>query len=390
MKRNNVILGAILIVLVTVIFAGSYLYLNIESDKSVVITVQTLTDSAETTGYIVKNEAVIDLSGGSFVRFYAEDGEKVSGRSYIASVYDNESDGNLLAEIEAINDKIKNLSDEYINLTMNDILKIESYIDRDVDAYFSAVYSGDMAQADLIKGRLTTLFNIKHSGKSSNDVTEAELVKERKALEAKLSSAKYDIASPMGGILTKDTDGLEGLVDFERATSISVGEFDELMKTERETDKNKCKIVDNYKWLLMCKVSSDYAAVSSVGRTVEITTDKGEEITGKIEYISNPEEGECIMTLSSDRDFFNIGSSRFMDVTLVFNKYKGFVIPTKAFHMYNNEYGVFVESGNRLTFKRAEVIYSDDEYTVVNPSGKTALKLYDNVLVEGDLSEFYD
>ena len=389
MKRN-VLISVLLIVIVTVIFAGTYIYLGVKSDKSVIVTVQTLTDSTEVTGYIVKNESVIDLSGGSFVRFYTEDGKKVSGKSYIASVYDSEADGNILAEIDVINEKIKNLSDEYVNLTINDILKIESYIDRDVDEYYRAVYEGNMGASALVKGRLATLFNIKHSGQSKNEVTEEELEKEKKALEARLSSEKLDIASTMGGIFTRETDGLEGVVDFERALSMTVGEFDEIMSIEGEKNENKCKIVDNYKWYLMCKISSDYAVVTSVGKGVEITTDKGEVITGTVEYISNPEDGYCVMTISSDKDFINIDSARKINVTLVFNRYKGYVIPSSAFHMYDNKYGVFVESGNRMSFKETEVLYSDEELTVVKPAGRTELKLYDNVIVEGDLSEFYN
>ena len=117
---------------------------------------------------------------------------------------------------------------------------------------------------------------------------------------------------------------------------------------------------------------------------------KFHEVQLSVEYISNPEEGECIITISSDRDFFNIGSVIKLNVNIVFNRYKGYVIPSEAFHMYKDEYGVFVESGNRLSFKETEVIYSDEEQTVVKPSGRTELKLYDNVLVEGDLSEFYN
>ena len=389
MKRK-VILGMAIMIIVTIIFAGVYLYVNLGSDKYVTVTIQNLTDSDTVTGYIVKNEEVIDLTGGKFVRFYCEEGDKVSAKSYVASVYDSESDGNILAAIDAIDEKLQNLSDEYVSLTMNDVLKIESYIDTDIDKYFDAVYEGNASEAMLTKSRLATLFNIKHSGNSANENEEKELKAERNKLEASLSSAKYDLKSPMGGIFTSKADGFEDVVDFEKAKRITVGEFDEIMKLKPEENENACKVVDNYKWLFMCKISSDYAAVSSVGRKVEMVTDSGENISGVIEYISQVEEGYCIMTIASDRDFSGIGSKRKIEATLTFNKYTGYVIPTEAFHMYENKYGVFVESGNRLKFKETEILYSDDEFTVVSPSGRTELKLYDNVMVEGDLSDLYD
>ena len=176
MKRK-VFFSIVIMILVTVIFAGTYLYINLESDKYVTVTVQTLTDSETVEGYIVKNESVIDLSGGEFVRFYCDEGDKVSAKSLVASVYNNESDGNLLAEIDAIDEKIENLSNEYVSLTMNDMLKIEGYIDGDTDEYFDAVYQGKISEANLITERLDTLFSIKHSEKSNNANTEKELLK---------------------------------------------------------------------------------------------------------------------------------------------------------------------------------------------------------------------
>ena len=81
---------------------------------------------------------------------------------------------------------------------------------------------------------------------------------------------------------------------------------------------------------------------------------------------------------------------RYFKIKIIFESYKGFVIPTKAFHIYNGEYGVFVRKNSKKIFKKTEVIYSDDEYSVVSKSSETELKLYDAVITDGDLSEYYD
>lgn len=387
--RNKITLSVILIVLGTLIFLSVYSFLNYDAGKNVIVTVQTVSEAFETKGYIVKNENVIDLSGGAFVRFYADEGERVASGSFVASVYDKESDGNILSEIYAIDEKIKNLSDEYVSLTRNDVVKIESYIDEDIDSLERKIYEGNLSDAYLTGSRLNTLFNIKHSGKSNEKTEEKELIKERTALEARLSSAKYDIKAEGSGIFVKSTDGFEGAVDFEKAKNITVLEFNELMGQVKENNLKKCKIVDNYSWLIMCKIPSDYMVGATEGKNVKMITKAGEEIKGQIVYISAPYDGDCMVTISSDRDFKGIGSERFLDVKIVFSEYSGYVIPSKAFHLYENKYGVFVNKGNSLVFKETEIIYSDEEYSVVNPNGRTELKLYDNVLIEGDLSEFY-
>lgn len=387
--KNKVVLSILAIFLGTLILVGSFVFLNYNSDKNVIVTVKTVSESFETTGYLVKNETVIDLSGGAFVRFYVDEGERISARSNIASVYDSESDGNILSEIYTIDEKIKSLRDEYVSLTRNDVVKIETYIDSDIDSLQSQNYNGNLSESLLIGGRLNTLFNIKHSGKAGGDDEEKALMKERAALEARLSSAKYDIKADDSGIFVGKTDGYEGIVDFSRAKEISVSEFDALTNQKQEENTKQCKIVDNYSWLIMCKVPSDYMVKANVGKKVKMITDSGEDISGRIEYISVPEDGECVLTLSSDRDFSGIGRERFVELKIVFSEYSGYVIPSKAFHLYENKYGVFVERGNSLVFKETEVIYSDEEYAVVNPGGRTEVKLYDNVLIEGDLSEFY-
>ncbi len=387
--RNKIALSVILIGLGTLIFLLTYAFLNLGDRKNVIVTVQTVSESFETGGYIVKDEKVIDLSGGTFVRFYAKEGDRVSGGSLVASVYDKETDGNILSEIYAIDEKLKNLKDEYVSLTRNDVVKIESYIDEDIDSLAKANYEGNLSESCLLGSRLNTLFGIKHSGKSNDKAEEKELIKERTALEAKLSSAKYDIRATDSGIFASGTDGYEGVVDFEKASGITVLEFDELISKGTLNNLKQCKIVDNYSWQIMCKIPSDYMVKAAVGKSVKMITEAGEEIKGQIKYISSPHEGFCIVTISSDRDFTGIGSARFMNVKIVFSEYSGYVIPSKAFHLYENKYGVFVDKGNSLVFKETEVIYSDEEYSVVNPNGKTELKLYDNVLIEGDLSEFY-
>ncbi len=388
--RNKVAFSILAIFIATVILAGTFIFLNYDAGKNVIVTVQTVSESFETEGFIVNNEKVIDLSGGTFVRFYADEGDRISSGSYIASVYDRESDGNILSEIYAIDEKLKNLKDEYVSLTRNDVVKIENYIDEDIDLLQKTNYDGDLSESFLIGGRLNTLFNIKHSGKSNGDEEEKALIKERTSLEARLSSAKYDIKATGSGIFVGKTDGYEGMVDFDKAKAMTVSEFYAIKDQKTEKSDKKCKIVDNYSWLLTCVVPSDYMVKASVGKRVGMITEGGEDISGIIEYISSPEDGECVLTISSDRDFSGIGRERFIDVKIVFSEYTGYVIPSKAFHLYENKYGVFVDRGNSLSFKETEIIYSDEDYTVVNPGGRTEVKLYDNVLIEGDLSEFYN
>ncbi len=378
------------ILLFTACFALYYIKSSNGIGKTVTAVEKTFEKSAETEGFIVKNEKVIDLSGGEFARFYFKSGDKVSGGAKVASLYNSESDGALISEIEKIDERIKNLGSDYVNLTANDVLKVENYIDSDLDKIQSVMESGNAASETLLKDRLTALFNIKHTNSAPENDDEAALKREKQALEAKLSSAKSDILSPMGGIFSEKADGFEGLMTEEKARAVTVSEVGSLLSEKEKDVKRAAKIIDNYKWFIVCCVPEKTVSGKNEGDKVKLEMPAGEVISGVIEHISEPEDGKCALTVSSDRDFSSLADARKVKIKIIFESYKGFVIPTKAFHIYNGEYGVFVRKNSKKIFKKTEVIYSDDEYSVVSKSSETELKLYDAVITDGDLSEYYD
>ncbi len=388
--RKLVLPLVLLIIAATVIFAGVYIWREVNPRKNMTVTVQTMTDSVSTIAYIVKNEAVVDLSGGEYVRYYCEEGDRVASNSRIAMVYDAGEDGRILEEIDALNEKISLFDNGYANLSLRDAGKIEKFIDSYSEEYFEAVKGGRISEARLAKENIVNLMNIKHSGTNLSESEERKLKKEKEALETKLSSGRSPVKSPIGGVFSADIDGYEGLVSFDKAKSITVSEFDSVMEKEISQEGKKCKVVDNYNWLLMCKVPTDYGAKTQVGKKTEIVTDSGEHIDGTVVYISEPDNGNCIITISSNKDFSSIGNVRKAEVTVTFNKYTGYIIPSEAVHIYQDKEGVFVKSGNKLKFKETEIIYRNSNHTVIKPSEKTELKTYDVVVVEGDLSEFYN
>lgn len=386
--RRVIAILLVIILLFTAGFAVHYIK-NSGAGKTVTAVETTYEKSAETEGYILKNEKVIDLSGGEFARFYYKNGDKVSGNSKIVSLYNSESDGALIAEIEKIDERIKSLGSDYVNLTANDVLKVENYIDSDIDKMADVMAKGEAAEETLLRDRLTALFNIKHTNSAPENDDEEALNREKQALEGKLSSAKNDVFAPMGGIFSEKADGFEGAVTLDEAMNITPSGVDSLLaEKEKETGK-AVKIIDNYKWYIIAKVPEKTVSGKEKGAKVKIGMPDG-EITGTLEYLSATENGYVALLISTDRDSSSLSDSRKVKIKLIFDRYSGLVIPTKAFHIYDGEYGVFVKKNSKKIFKKTEVIYSDDEYSVVSRSDGTELKLYDSVITDGDLSEYYD
>ena len=336
--RRVIAILLVIILLFTAGFAVHYIK-NSGAGKTVTAVETTYEKSAETEGFILKNEKVIDLSGGEFARFYYKNGDKVSGNSKIVSLYNSESDGALIAEIEKIDERIKSLGSDYVNLTANDVLKVENYIDSDIDKMADVMAKGEAAEETLLRDRLTALFNIKHTNSAPENDDEEALNREKQALEGKLSSAKNDVFAPMGGIFSEKADGFEGAVTLDEAMNITPSGVDSLLaEKEKETGK-AVKIIDNYKWYIIAKVPEKTVSGKEKGAKVKIGMPDG-EITGTLEYLSATENGYVALLISTDRDSSSLSDARKVKIKLIFDRYSGFVIPTKAFTTANTAYSL--------------------------------------------------
>ncbi len=390
MNRKVIAATAFILVFLTVILAGGYLHREFGTRKKLIIAMKTVEDSVEAEGFLVKKETIVDLSDGNFIRYYCKSGDRVFGGEKIASIYNEASDGNVLTEIQVLEDKIEALQGDYVSLTPNDILKIETYIGDDIKKLGNAAKGGNVHEAALIKGRLGTLFKIKHSNGIEAEETREKLEAQKRALEETLSPSKKDVFAPSSGVFSEKTDGFEALFSDMPPSGWSATAFDSFMERNEEEDSSRCKIVDNYQWYYVCRVDASALAAHPLGSAVTMMPAGGEAIDGTIRDISEGVNGTCIVTIVSDRDFSGLESKRKMTVRLIFGAHSGYVIPRKAFHLYQGEYGVFIERGNRLAFRKANIIYEDEDNAVVSPGEGTELKLYDTVVVEGDFSEYYD
>lgn len=388
--KKKVFIAVSSIIFLTILLAGRYVYDVIYGAKTIIATVKTIENSEETTAYIVKNETVISLSDSSFYRLYLREGDKVSSNEKIASLYSSEDDGLLILEIENIEEKIENLSSEYMDYTSNDIVKVENYIDQTIDSLSEPFYEGKLSESSILKGRLDTLFNLKYKSSNSAKEEKEALIKKKTELEANLSRGRKDVYSPVAGIFSEKTDGLEAHLSFDEAMKLTVDEFDKVIEKKGEESDRNCKIVDNSLWYISAKISASSVVGREIGDRVKIVFPEKKKIEGKIEYISEPSDDFCVITISSDRFYENLGSERKTVVKIIFETHEGFVIPNSALHFYDGDYGVFVMKHDKTYFKKAQVIYSDNKYSVIKEGEGTELKLYDKVVTDGDLSQYYD
>ena len=86
----------------------------------------------------------------------------------------------------------------------------------------------------------------------------------------------------------------------------------------------------------------------------------------------------------------SVSDIRIEDVQIITGEYSGYKISNSAIRTVDGVKGVYVVRGNLLGFRKINVLYSTDTFTIVNnPEGESDyIKLYDKVVTEG--VELYD
>ena len=78
-----------------------------------------------------------------------------------------------------------------------------------------------------------------------------------------------------------------------------------------------------------------------------------------------------------------------LHISIKFKTYNGFKIKKDALRSYDNTEGVFIKTGNLISFKPIEVIYRGDNFVIAkNENSANSLRLHDEIIIEGQ--DLYD
>ena len=148
----------------------------------------------------------------------------------------------------------------------------------------------------------------------------------------------------------------------------------------------------------MCAVSLSDALKLDTGDSVNLLCDNVSHgyISATVHHKSEEENGEVVLAFVSNIMDEDISRLRIEDVQIIVSETDGLRVSKDAVRVVDGVQGVYVLTGNIVTFKRLDVIYTGDDYviskkiydTVKDDNNIPYVKLYDEVIVEGkDLSD---
>ena len=95
------------------------------------------------------------------------------------------------------------------------------------------------------------------------------------------------------------------------------------------------------------------------------------------------EKGKSIVFLQCDSLDEALVSQRIQAMQLIFDEFSGIKVPKKAIRFQGDQKGVYVILGQNITFKKIDVIYDGDDFSISrNTSDEEYLLLYDQILME--------
>lgn len=362
-------------------------------------------DSISTKMVAVRDESLVSGSSVSVTLVsVVGDGERVAGGQAIAAAFANDAAAADYVELERLKDELKryeNLNSQQ-NLMTLDVSKINSDADLLFYDMLDTVRSGELGVLNYAAERFSDKLTAKQILVNGNiDFSEqiASLTSRIQNLKSGIGNISY-IKADDTGYYVSSADGYEGILDFSKITQLKSSDVKAALsaKPASVSSDNIGKLIHGYNWYFVCVVSLSDALKLDTGDSVNLLCDNVSRgyISATVHHKGEEENGEVVLVFVSNIMDEDISRLRIEDVQIIVSETDGLRVSKDAVRVVDGVQGVYVLTGNIVTFKRLDVIYTGDDYviskkiydTVKDDNNIPYVKLYDEVIVEGkDLSD---
>lgn len=388
------IVCSVLGILIILYFVYQIIQMNSVPYKTEVAMEREIKNTVSAEAFVVRDESYItaENADGTIVSI-AEDGKRVAGGDAVAVVFPNAQSAAAYArtnEIEKEIDYYKQLRNR-VGLGTNAPSSYNDMIDKAcislIDASrgeFGSNYSDALTD---FRDAITTK-QLAVGEELSVDAKLTELEAELVELESQ-AIGYSTVSSPNPGYYIGSVDGYENAVDYGSVMDVNCEKISSLLSSQKqEVSPNVMgKLVDAFNWYLLCNIPYNSSGNLDVGETVKV--DVVNSAVGTIQctvaYKGDKEGDQVALVLQCNAMNRNVTSLRIEKIEIITEEYTGIRINNKAIREQNGEKGVFVRSGNIIRFKKINILYSTEDYSVIEKinDDSSYVRQYDTVIIEG-------
>lgn len=386
------IVGALMAVAMSV-FVIYYVYrqvigisrVTLLTENAVSITVE---NSVSTVGYIFRSELVLDGVPAGNVFPSVSDGERVGANSEIATVYSSDAAVGSKARLDEIEESLFILEKSTVDQEFfsADVEKLRKDCDEALDSVVRSKADNDFLDCILKKKNLLISMNKLENVTAGTDFKQqTQALEEEKNMLSKGHGESYGkIYAPVSGYYSGIVDGYENIFVPTLIGEMTVDSFRELIKMSPEQSSSRLnagKLVTDSKWYICCEIPNEKAAafkkVDEKTQKALVTScdvlfpfDANSRITMDIEkIISETDKNTTVMIFSTDEMPENFSYTRSQKIEIISESYSGLRVPKQAMRKLDNKTdGVFILTGETVSFRRAEPIYESDDWYIVRTS----------------------
>ncbi len=391
-QAKNIFL-AVVGVCIILYFVYQVIQMNSNPYKTEIALEREFKNVVSTKAFIVRDEEYLTASNTSgTVVSIAEDGKRVASGDNVAVVFKNAESAAAYVRITELEKEIEyynqlknrvgigtNAPSSYNNLIndacINFITASRGEIDSDfyvaLNDYRDAVTARQLAVGEEVS-------------------VDAKLAK----LEAELLSLKSEasgyttVISPSPGYYIGSVDGYENAIKYKDATKVNCATINSLLSSEKKgVSKNVMgKLVDEFNWYILCTVPYNESGDIELDKTVSVNVPNTAVGTIKCTVVhKGDKEGDSVAVVLKcnvmNRDVANL---RIENIEIIADEYTGIRINNKAIREVDGVKGVYVQRGNIISFKKINILHSNDEYSIIEKVDDTSyVRQYDTIITEG-------
>ncbi len=234
------------------------------------------------------------------------------------------------------------------------------------------------------------------AGKSENkDAIARQLLDEKRAL---LNDASpYAIKSERSSAVYYDgsfVDGYESMFSVDAVQALTPSSLDELLEQDPVLPSGQTvgKLVYGYEWYLALELSPDVAEGFRTGRSYQICFPENDDRTLTLSLERMSAQGNRVLAVfRSDEHPTDFVFYRVQTVEITIGESVGFYIPDAALQHQNGMDGVYVFEESTVRFRRIDIIYRGDGYSIAALPGENSLtELRENDILITSGSDLYE
>ena len=394
-SRSLYRLGTALLAVLLVFYVGYQAYRGLFGGvKTELVTQHSVYESIDADGLVFRTETLIPAAKNGYVYYTVENGTRVAKNGVIASVYPTAEDGRLEQQMSELDQQIaalKSIQTEASSgrLTLD---MINSQLLDTVNGLVLGTEDGLFSSVDNVSAELLSLMSKKYTITGGNlDLkdTIARLLQEKETLAAGFHKAISSVQAPVAGYFADKVDGYEDYLKSVSPESLTVDKIQELLAAEPPVSDAYCgKIVGGYEWFFACVVPESYYNSLVVGTNMSLrmsfVTD--EEIPVTVVARNKNNNGQLAVVFRCAYMSEELSTIRRETAQIQLVKHTGLRVPKRAIVIGEDmEAGVYVRSGNVVSFRKIDQVFSEPADYVIcsNKDEKGWLHLYDDVIVGG-------